>query len=127
MTNFKIGDWVKSTKHPHLRPIQINSIYESNTRPGILGLKFEGIVLYSDECELWQPQSGEWCWFLNYKNDLPRLRKFISASNPFDRPTVYTTHPDPTTKMSRAYCGIESYSYCEPFIGQLPTILKDNT
>ena len=72
-----------------------------------------------------KPQPNEWCWFWNHKNDIPRLRKFISASNPFDRPTVYTTHPDPATEMSRAYCGIESYKYCEAFIGQLPTILKD--
>ena len=71
-----------------------------------------------------KPQPNEWCWFWNDETDIPRLRQFISASNPFDRPTVYTTHPDPVTVMSRAYCGIESYNYCEPFIGDLPQNLQ---
>lgn len=60
MNSFKPGDWIKSTRYPNLRPIQITSIYESNTRPGILGLKSKGTVLYSDEVELWHPKVGEW-------------------------------------------------------------------
>ena len=106
MTNFKLGDWV--------------DIPSLNTEP---------VQNRSDLChlglELWQPEHNEWCWFWNDETDIPRLRQFISASNPFGRPTVYTTHPDPATVMSRTYCGIESYNYCEPFIRQLPTTIKD--
>ena len=74
-----------------------------------------------------KPQPNEWCWFWNNEIDIPKLRQFISASNPFDGPTVYITQADPSTGMSRAYCGIESYNHCESFIGQLPTTIKDNT
>lgn len=105
MSTFKPGEWVDI---PFL-----------NTKP---------VQYSSDLChlglELWQPKPNEWCWFLNHKNDIPRLRKFISASNPFDGPTVYITQADPSTGMSRAYCGIESYNYCEPFIGDLPQNLQ---
>ena len=101
MTNFKPGDWV--------------DIPSLNTEPVQYRLDLCHLGL-----ELWQPKPDEWCWFWNDKTDIPRLRQFISASNPFDRPTVYTTHPDPATVMSRTYCGIESYNYCEPFIGDLP-------
>ena len=119
MNPFKPGDWVK------YKDQQDTTIYKViNILPNDL-IDIEDTIVDKYDIELWQPQPGEWCWFLNHKNDLPRLRKFISASNPFDRPTVYTTQPDPSTEMSRAYCGIESYNYCEPFIGQLPTILKD--
>ena len=127
MTNFKPGDWIISNKHNQANPVKIAEQHNIDT--GILGTycnsKGRVELLYSHECTAWQPQPDEWCWFLSHKNDLPRLRKFISASNPFDRPTVYITEPDPSTEMSRAYCGIESYNYCEPFRGQLPTILKD--
>ena len=121
MTNFKLGDWARVTEG-HAK----NNIFK------VTGLLGTDILLgncfnyKADHCKLWAPEEGEWCWFWNDETDIPRLRQFLYPSNIFDRPTVYITQPDPATVMSRTYWGIESYKYCEPFIGQLPTILKDN-
>ena len=112
MQNFKVGDWVKSTKYPHLKPIQIESTYESNERKGELGLKSGGTVLYSSEAVHWKPKVGEWCWFLN-NNREPILKQFLQMC-----PIV------PTNYVSKQ--GTISGSV-EPFIGELPTYLKDNT
>lgn len=61
MYQFKPGDWITSIRYNHLNPVKIKSTYKSSTRPDILGLKSEGgIVLYSDEVELWTPKKGEW-------------------------------------------------------------------
>ena len=110
MNLFKFGDWIKSTRYPNLRPIQITSIYESNTRPGILGLKSKGTVLYSDEVELWQPIVGEWCWFWDENYTTAILAKFENISN-----GLFVEHHG------------NIFEYCEPFIGQLPTHLKDQS
>lgn len=127
MTEFKIGDWIKSTRYPNLRPIQITSIYESNTRPGILGLKSKGTVLYSDEVELWQPKPNEWCWFWDKHTDIdqsPRLAQFHliveELQEPMDFPAFYQIKYK-ATKLGYLY------DFCEPFIGQLPPHLKDQS
>lgn len=105
MSSFKPGDWIKSTRYPNLRPIQITSIYESNTRPGILGLKSKVTVLYSDEVELWQPKVGEWVW----------------STGSYTQAFIF--------KWTSAHeqVGIMNYTNYEPFIEQLPTFIKDQS
>lgn len=61
---------------------------------------------------LWKPKLGEWCWFLN-NNREPVLKQFLQMC-----PIV------PTNYISKQ--GTISGSV-EPFIGQLPSFLKDNT
>lgn len=39
MQQFKIGDWVRSTKYLHMAPCKVESIFESNERKGDFGLK----------------------------------------------------------------------------------------
>lgn len=112
MQNFKVGDWVKSTKYQHLKPIQIESTYESNERKGELGLKSGGTVLYSSEAVHWKPKVGEWCWFLN-NNREPILKQFLQMC-----PIVPTNYISKQGTIS---------GNVEPFIGQLPSFLKDNT
>ena len=114
MQNFKVGDWVKSTKYQHLKPIQIESTYESNERKGELGLKSGGTVLYSSEAVHWKPKIGEWCWFWNF-NEMPTLEQFSKYHNLDDHLGNYET------------LAVKLYQHCEPFIGELPTYLKDNT
>lgn len=102
MQNFKVGDWVKSTKYPHLKPIQIESTYESNERKGELGLKSQRTILYSSEVVHWQPTEGEWV---------------IPDSGLSDDMFVVMKY-DPIRLIANR---------CEPFMGQLPSNLKDNT
>lgn len=105
---FKINDWIKSIKYPHLKPIKIKSIYESNTRPRVLGLRSGGTVLYSDEVKLWIPEPDEWCWF-------------------WDRTTIDNPikHPPKLGQYSRYDFSLNYFNYCEPFIGELPSNLKE--
>ena len=134
MNSFKPGDWIKSTRYPNLRPIQIISIYESNTRPGILGLKSKGTVLYSDEVELWQPKVSEWCWFIN-TDCAPLLAQFVKMqTQSFWINNEYKSVLGYKANKFGHYSGNigpvdEDYVfvYCEPFIGQLPTSLKDQS
>ena len=122
MSSFKPGHWIKSTRYPNLRPIQITSIYESNTRPGILGLKSKGTVLYSDEVELWQPKPNEWCWFWSKSFPKPQLLPFRS----YFKNSFYSTEYG-VTIFNEVLCECNYFDYCEPFIGQLPTFIKDQS
>ncbi len=115
MQHLKVGDWVRSTKYKHLKPMKIKSIYESNTRPGILGLRSGGSVLYSDEVKLWVPEPGEWCWFMN-KDRIPTLSQFVEFHE--DTNKYFATYPNKPNSFG-AY-----YTKCEPFIGKLPSDLK---
>lgn len=60
----------------------------------------------------WQPKEGEWCWFLDNSGELT-LKQFLQMC-----PIV------PTNYISKQ--GLISGSV-EPFIGKLPTFLKENT
>ena len=115
MQQLKVGDWVRSTKYKHLKPIKIKSIYKSNTRPGILGLRSGGSVLYSDEVKLWIPEQGEWCWFMN-KDRIPTLSQFVEFHEDINK--YFATYPNKPNSFG-AY-----YTKCEPFIGELPSDLK---
>ena len=108
MSTFKPGEWV--------------DIPSLNTEP---------VQYRSDLChlglELWQPQPNEWCWFWNKYMDIdqcPKLAQFHfmveELQEPIDVPAFYQTKYK-TTKLGYLY------DFCEPFIGQLPTTLKDNT
>lgn len=106
---FKVGDWVKSTKYQHLKPIKIESTYESNERKGELGLKSIGTVLYSSEVVHWKPTEGEWCWFWKGypSTEVPQLHQF--------------NHMDYQYHTKQDGC----FNECEPFIGTLPSNLKE--
>lgn len=99
MQHLKVGDWVRSTKYKHLKPMKIKSIYKSNTRLGILGLRSGGSVLYSDEVKLWTPELGEW--------------------------VIPDTGVNEDMFVVMKYNGVSLIpNRCEPFIGKLPSNLK---
>ena len=99
MQNFKVGDWV--------RDLRDNRVFQINSTNFNLKLSIKNTV-YAH----WQPKLGEWCWFLN-NNREPVLKQFLQMC-----PIV------PTNYISKQ--GTISGSV-EPFIGQLPSFLKDNT
>lgn len=104
MNKFKAGDWVvhngqfKKVKSCEGYAVIFDDLRES--------------YCHQDGCILWQPQEGEWCWFLN-NNREPILKQFLQMC-----PIV------PTNYISKQ--GLISGSV-EPFIGKLPTFLKENT
>ena len=70
--------------------------------------------LDNSKLELWQPQPGEWCWFLN-KGKIPVISQFHSLEIEGNR-KYSATFPNTPHPM------IGYYEYCEPFIGNLPTL-----
>lgn len=65
------------------------------------------------DLEKWQPKEGEWCLFLIKGKPYPLLAKFDK---------IVQIHG------IQKYAVIDSYitfDYCEPFIGELPSFLKD--
>ena len=90
----------------------------SSFKPGdwvyIPSLNTEPVQYRSDLChlglELWQPKVGEWCWFWDENYTTSILAKFENISNGL----FVENHGN-------------IFEYCEPFIGQLPTHLKDQS
>lgn len=78
----------------------------------IPSLSTKPVQYRSDLChlglELWQPKVGEWCWFWN------------SA----DIELSISPHLGQYGNLSYS---LEFYENCEPFIGQLPTFIKDQS
>ena len=115
MSSFKPGDWV--------------DIPSLNTEP---------VQYRSDLChlglELWQPKVGEWCWFIN-TNCAPLLAQFVKMqTQSFWINNKYKSVLGYKANKFGHYSGNigpkdEDYVfvYCEPFIGQLPTYLKDQS
>ena len=62
--------------------------------------------------ERWEPTPNEWCWFMSC-NDTFELMKFAGmlANEKYQAKTIHGT--------------IFNYSKCEPFIGQLPTMIEE--
>ena len=117
--SFKVGDWVQ---HKYLNTIfQVKDIFKDGYLDCITSLKLEPRIKWdsclfqgkynSDDCVLWQPKEGEWCWFWNKDSEMPPvLRRFKQTQ----KDGAHITKDD---------CYF--YDYCEPFIGELPSFLKD--
>ena len=110
MNEFKVGDWV--------RHIESNNIYKINgfsmhgQTKGFIQIPDEYNLVPQSECELWQPKEGEWCWFWDNFNN-PFIGKFVAR----DGDNYQYKH----TKNDKVYSAYK----CEPFVGELPTFLKD--
>ena len=86
----------------------------------IPSLNTEPVQYRSDLChlglELWQPKPKEWCWFWNRdKPNKPKLKQLYSINYEHDVHWTYKT------------IDCKTYQHCEPFIGQLPTFIKDQS
>lgn len=97
--NFKPGDWVTSN-HSKI-PIKSDkyTISQHNTNPGFYDFK------------KWEPVEGEWCWCWNIHMDKPVLCMVEELLED----GFYRTSPDN---------GQIFWEYCEPFIGELPILIK---
>jgi len=95
---FKVGDWVRRDGYM----VNIGRVV-SITPTGDL---WTDIYLFNlEECVLWVPQSGEWCWFWNEGDKIPVFAQLVEIKN------------------GKYYCNSQwwsSHKYCKPFIGALP-------
>ena len=105
MSEFKVGDWVKSTEDPTCI-LQIKTI-EADSVSGTYGASLRGIML--EHTELWTPQPGEWCWSISFG-----FVKFLKFNEPNEFIIMSYNNK------------VHNVLSIEPFIGTLPTFLKDN-
>lgn len=129
---FEVGDWVVDIQDGALYKIkEIKEFPEEPTYKRFIFSSTEEtwIDIYNDEVdtngwELWQPITGEWCWVFNYLREVPNLRRVIKVEDNFNN----RFDDEKFTKAVRVNRGDDlndevGYRFCEPFIGQLPTIL----
>jgi len=108
---FKVGDWVQTDEGIfRVRELKYS---KEGTEVHIYDHNEFYFWFYDEECKLWQPKEGEWCWF--YDSEYPLsyiLCKFETFDNGFwCRPNFSDT--------------MERFNGCEPFIGELPSFLKE--
>ena len=92
---FKVGDWVRNKKRKH-KPFMVTSSDLETDSPNYVKI----------DCELWQPQPGEWCWYSKWD-------KIVCVESYLCKYVLDMNEVEPEYK----------HKY-EPFIGQLPTYLK---
>lgn len=97
MKSYNIGDWVVHPEAEHPWRITQNSLDK----------------LDNTKLKLWEPQPNEWCWFID--GDKIALVKYIS------------TNKDKIHKGVDSQYGDMVYSNeYKPYIGQLPSEIKNN-
>lgn len=107
-SKFKVGDWVVSDTN--IVPIRITQIVDDK----FFVDKNSCRMWVGGNCELWQPKEGEWCWFGVL------LVKVESIS---ENPTIYTLYTK--TSDGQEHKMVETDCNLEPFIGELPSFIKD--
>ena len=77
---------------------------------GFLFRVTENNMYASDDFTFWQPKEGEWCWFYS----------------PFwtDKKPILDTFKCIEENKFRTGSGVQT-THCEPFIGKLPSFIKD--
>jgi hypothetical protein len=100
---FEVGDWIMNSYTKTIKQYSYNDLAYDN--------KYDGTDMESKHWSLWQPQPGEYVWVKPaYK--LPFFAKFISTTS--EGRYEYTDGDDYYTSDN-----------CEPFIGTLPTFIKE--
>lgn len=94
---FKVGDWVRDKKRKH-KPFMVTSSDLEADSPNYVKI----------DCELWQPQPGEWCWYSKWD-------KIVCVESYLCKYALDMNEVEPEYK----------HKY-EPFIGQLPSYLKES-
>lgn len=110
MEQFKIGDWLQVIAG-HERPI--GSLFKVESC----------LTRYrATDVKLWQPKEGEWCWFWNTQKDLT-LQKFWKMEQNYFIVAFYEKHK--IDGIAFYDINDKHFKNCEPFIGELPSFLKE--
>ena len=119
MEQLKVNDWITFTDISDKNPKQIIKIEN-----GIAYTKTNKCLV--EQAVKWIPEPGEWCWFWDNETDVPTLAKLISINKLFERKETYTVAtPSCISELSYNYSRTMTFKYCEPFVRELPSNLKD--
>lgn len=126
MSGFKVGQQVYCLRFGEGEIIDIDNTELYSIKAHFLNVKVtytsEGKMrsddatpmLYPSKPEIilpkWQPKPGEWCWFWDSTDFPPCLGQFEEMNDRKYR------------DRDRENC---NWNYCEPFIGELPSYLKE--
>ena len=111
---FKVGDWVENITCTSTRIIkQVVNAPKGYDTVTVVNIDVGINVMSINDLELWQPKPGEWCWFWGIDSNptLGQYSKYINGE--YEAITIYHKY-----KLQ------EHFSFCEPFIGILPTYIK---
>lgn len=97
---FKVGDWVKYEKGKDFETARVEIVGQI---PNYVGVS-TGENVHIDDCEFWKPQEGE--WIVQYNNFYSEVAFSVLKWN---KDWDYDTLKDDI----------------EPFIGELPSFIKD--
>lgn len=116
MSNFKVGDWIKIGDTVQ-QITAINPENDYNITCDMVETTDDYVSIES--IEPWYPKEGEWCWF--DKNKLGKFWKKQGTRNYWTL-SEFKNISEKTRIPSGDYFVSD---YCEPFIGQLPSFIKD--
>jgi len=115
MNNFKVGDFVTGIEPSSGAVGRITYVSKQEdyfcVQVGHVNMRFKFSELIP-----WTPQQGEWCWF--YPEEYPLsyiLAKFDHYEN-----ALYWAHTEFSDR-------VEGFPCCEPFVGKLPSFIKELT
>ena len=125
MSSFKPGNWVILSSSSDSRSLaQVKETYLGSNKAKLYWPSENSTAVCSEMqyYKLWQPKVGEWCWFWSKSFPKPQLLPFRS----YFKNSFYSTEYG-VTIFNEILCECNYFDYCEPFIGQLPTSIKDQS
>ena len=112
---FKVGDWVRVVGQKDIEIVNNKNVSIFNNPKKSIFFKH------------WQPEAGEWCWFYSDVMKLDNvciLRKFTQMEKDIEADDMFGC--EPTVPDKEEFESIKVfYKYCEPFIGNLPSFIKE--
>ena len=111
---FKIDNWVQMLGSEDKTIYQVIDILPNDV------IDIGDTIVDKYDIKLWEPKPNEWCWFWNNDNQ-PFLAQFEEMDD-----DQYVTKQGLHGSYADLSDATFSFRFCEPFIGQLPTNLKDN-
>ena len=144
MTQFKVGAFVRMYNKTTGQYNTIKRIVkESSFGKNDIRYSVDGSLFYSPRSgvfNLWQPEEGEWCWFKEAIEDqyvntgayvFAQFEGFANRIIDLGYKKEHTVVTTFTASVGLTYynsAGLDcayDFLYCEPFIGQLPSWVKE--
>jgi len=131
MRELKVGDWYYNkyfnTLHQIKELIVGHPIHDNVVKWVVVGDWQIDLDKLDDKFELWKPAEGDWCWFWADKMSIPLLGELIEIvkDTVSERPDSYRARVAIVTDQTSDTTQIVYMKFCEPYLGELPNMLKD--
>ena len=120
---FKIGDWVVYPVgiQGSEEILQIRNIDEKD----FCSFRNCSKMYQIDKLRLWKPKPGEWGWVYNVTREVPYLRKVIRVEDNYKNRFNNYKFTKAVIVSRGDTSGEVGYRFCEPFIGELPSLIDN--